>query len=75
MPNKRNSINRMLNRTIQKPNGCIEWQGYVDKDGYARSSLEGYSMSAAKVMYILINGCIEDNLQVDHKCKNKLCKI
>lgn len=59
---------------------CREWQGYVKSSGYGNIGCrihadEKYmNRRATRVSYTIFNGWIKPrNLQVHHKCDNRLC--
>ncbi|HKY57619.1 MAG TPA: HNH endonuclease signature motif containing protein [Aeromicrobium sp.] len=53
--------------------GCWEWNGYRDKGGYGRFSLDGQSRLAHRVSYALFVGEIPEGLTLDHLCRNRCC--
>jgi len=58
------------------PNGCWEWIGYKDKEGYGQVSLkrlEQYALKAHRVSYMQHKGKIADDLLICHKCDNPSC--
>jgi hypothetical protein len=66
-------LSALLQETNQTASGCLEWTGRVDKDGYGRSSEEGFDYMAHRRIYQLTNGSIPIELELDHKCRNRLC--
>lgn len=67
------TIQRVFSKIAPGSNGCWEWQGYCDPDGYGRFSRGKYWMSAHRLMWELINGPIPDGLLVCHTCDNRRC--
>lgn len=56
------------------PNGCIEWQGYKNKDGYGRRRAFGVKVLVHRLVYELINHkTINDDLCICHSCDNPSC--
>lgn len=51
------------------PNGCIEWRGSKDRDGYGQIN----GRRAHRAAYELINGPIPDGMVVLHSCDNPSC--
>lgn len=49
--------------------GCSEWTGTKDKDGYGRS---GRAL-AHREAYIAVFGPIPPGLELDHLCRNRAC--
>lgn len=55
------------------PSGCLEWQGYLDKDGYGSMQAHGKSERAHRLSWKIFNGEIPNKLYVCHKCDNPRC--
>jgi hypothetical protein len=53
--------------------GCWVWKSYLSKIGYGRFYFKGKLMLAHRYSYENFVGLIPDNMEVDHKCKNKSC--
>jgi hypothetical protein len=53
--------------------GCWEWRGYVETDGYGRVWIDGAYHQAHRVMYELLVGPIPEGLEPDHLCRNRTC--
>lgn len=67
-----NGFERALNnKTRNGQNGCIEWTGRRDKDGYARYG--GKSKIVSRMLYQKAYGEIEKGLCVCHTCDNPGC--
>lgn len=49
---------------------CIEWTGYLDKDGYGVKSHHGKPRPVHRVVYEEAYGPIPDGLVIDHTCHN-----
>lgn len=58
-----------------RPNGCLEYTGYRDINGYGVVSFTGTgtSMYAHRLSYILHHGSIQRGLFVCHECDNPSC--
>jgi hypothetical protein len=52
--------------------GCWEWQGSVQSEGYG-TFYRGKNMKAHRVVYELLVGPIDPELTIDHLCLNKTC--
>jgi HNH endonuclease len=52
---------------------CWIWTGTKNRKGYGQSRFKGATISAHRLMYILVNGSIRKDLQVDHLCRNHSC--
>lgn len=61
---------------IKNNNSCWEWLGKPISSGYGQLEFKGIRYLAHRLAWILINGEIENGLQVLHDpdiCSNKLC--
>lgn len=66
-------IERLMN-FISVNNGCWEWQGALDKDGYGWFRLWGKNQRAHRASYKLLrNQALSGDLQLDHICRNRRC--
>ena len=54
-------------------NGCHEWVGAKNSDGYGHFYLEGKLVKSHRFAYELYKGCIKKGLELDHLCKNRQC--
>lgn len=52
--------------------GCWEWHGPLQR-GYGRANLNGVTMDAHRMAYLVLVGPIPDGYQVDHTCTNRAC--
>lgn len=58
---------------------CWIFKGYKDKGGYGRLNVrkrkECYDKNfyTHRLTYVYFKGGIEDNIEIDHKCKNRAC--
>jgi len=67
---------RLAKNARQMPNGCIEWTGYVHKQGYGRTSLgKGRDIFVHRLSYAVANELDPFTLDgmVLHSCDNRLC--
>ena len=53
--------------------GCIEWSGPRNDDGYGRVSINGMRHYAHRVAWVQAHGPIPDGLCVLHRCDNPPC--
>ena len=60
-------------RTIERPNGCIEWTGARTPKGYGRLYHESKFIGAHRLAWVFANGPIPDGLSVCHACDNPPC--
>ena len=52
---------------------CWEWLGHTDKDGYGAVRSEGRIRKAHRIFYEVLVGEIQENLVIDHLCRNPKC--
>lgn len=75
--NNHNDFYKKISAKLQKnENGCHEWTGAKNYDGYGVIWFEGYSWATHRVAYELANGAIPQNSEkfwVLHKCDNPSC--
>lgn len=65
-------------RLVRTENGCLEWRGAKDKDGYG---VVGYiapggrktTMRAHRFAYLLAHGSIPEGKRICHRCDNPPC--
>lgn len=57
----------LLSRFIVLENGCYEWTGPIDKDGYGRGTAGAL---AHRLVYTAVRGAIPEGLVLDHTCHN-----
>jgi hypothetical protein len=71
----RPAIERLRALCAEDPaTGCLEWQGAVGPNGYARIRYtRGRSMLAHRLAYGAVHGPVPDGLQIDHLCRNRRC--
>ena len=59
-----------------RPSGdeeCWVWAHSLTPDGYGRIAWNGWSQLAHRVAYELFVGPIPEDLQIDHRCRNRAC--
>jgi hypothetical protein len=52
---------------------CIEWAGHIDRDGYGRTSRNGKTIGAHRLVYEEEVGPVPVGLEIDHLCRNRRC--
>jgi len=63
------AVQRLYAKTTVLPNGCWAWNGWKDRDGYARVNLDTHgSRNAHRWVYTMTVGPIPDGYQIDHAC-------
>lgn len=53
-------------------NGCWNWNGSLDRDGYGRFG-RGETTKAHRIVWIKKKGEIPEGMHLDHLCKNRKC--
>lgn len=56
-----------------EPDGCHNWTGPVQKDGYGTLTFAGKKLKAHRLAYITWVGEIGSGMSVCHRCDNRLC--
>ncbi len=65
---------RFQRYVVEKPNGCWEWTGWIDVDGYGGFRNDnGTSCKAHRWSYEYHRGPIAPGLTIDHLCRNRRC--
>ncbi len=65
-------MERLLHYT-RKAEGCWEWQGYRDPNGYGRLNVRNYPELAHRISWTLHRSELEPGQQVLHHCDNPGC--
>jgi len=52
---------------------CWVWQGRPGTNGYGKSSVDGRSTSAHRVVFEQVRGPIPEGMVLDHLCEVRLC--
>lgn len=69
-------ITAFWKQVVERPDGCWDWLGYHDPQGYAHCGAfkaEGGGGYGHRVAYVLTNGPIAKGLCIDHLCRNRGC--
>ena len=64
---------RLRDKLIATPGGCLEYQGVRNSDGYGQIKVDGKMLLAHRVAYELAHGPIPSGLCVCHRCDNPSC--
>lgn len=62
-----------LNNHYKVPSGCWFWAGSFDRNGYGNARWLGKSISAHRLIYLLVHGEIPEGLDVMHSCDMRSC--
>jgi hypothetical protein len=58
---------------VVKDDGCWEWQGTRNSNGYGMIGVDHQSRYTHRVSWELANGSIPDGLEICHRCDNRRC--
>lgn len=64
---------RLVTRTKLTENGCLEWQGTRNKDGYGQIRLKGKGFLVHRYAWMQQKGSIPNGLCICHRCDNPSC--
>lgn len=73
MRGRRNTPEAIMARLSVLDNGCREWTGCDDGQGYGRTSLNGIAVNVHRVVYEALRGPIPGGHHLDHLCRNRKC--
>lgn len=62
-----------MRRMIPQPNGCWQWVGYVNDDGYGITTTNKGRIRTHRFVYETLVGPIPSGLDIDHLCRNRAC--
>ena len=63
---------RLWPRIKQMPSGCWEWQG-AKSDGYGHIKVRGKVWLVHRLVYQFLVGPLDQDLTIDHLCRNHGC--
>lgn len=73
------SMKRSLLSHDRGPDECWPWQGWVDSRGYGRAYPDGAranSSGAHRVVWMLLNGPLDPEVHIDHRCHDyTVCQL
>lgn len=58
---------------VTKSEGCWQWLGPINQDGYGRFSVKGKKVFAYRFAYQLLVGPIPEGYELDHSCRTRSC--
>lgn len=64
---------RLLSKVSVVESGCWEWQGYKKKSGYGEMSINNKLFIVHRLSYSVFKKPIDENLVIDHICRNRSC--
>lgn len=66
-------VGKILLMSTPNKNGCWEWNGSVQGNGYSRVYVNGKSKYGHRVSYLAFKGEIPEGMDVCHSCDNRKC--
>lgn len=54
-------------------NGCWEWSGYIEKNGYGNLVIGGSTFKVHRLCWFVFNGEIKSDMVLDHICRKTHC--
>lgn len=66
-------------RLVPTDNGCLEWPGTRDANGYGRARMRQVasrpklSELVHRALWVMVNGPLAPDIQLDHLCRNPSC--
>ena len=70
---KKPAFDRLFERAIVMPNGCWEFDGFINDSGYGMISFQGKAWLSHRLAYHLCVNDIPEGLLVCHTCDNRPC--
>lgn len=64
---------RLTDNVVERRNGCIEWIGTRDRDGYGRIRYKQRPYLVHRFTYFLAHAEIPAGLNINHHCDNRPC--
>jgi hypothetical protein len=63
---------RLMSRVTHLPNGCWQWDRFINPEGYGTTSYRGRRGTLAhRAMYLELVGPIAAGMTLDHRCHNE----
>lgn len=67
------ALSHLKSCAVFSGNGCLEWCGYCNSDGYGEASVNGVRDRCHRHVYRLEGGSIPNGMHVLHICDNRRC--
>lgn len=58
---------------VERTDGCWNWLGSRNRDGYGSARFAGRHIGAHRVAYMAVIGRIPPGTELDHTCRNRAC--
>lgn len=69
-----NTIDDLFPLIVFAANGCWEWIGFINEQGYGKVTMSGRTYRTHRIMYEHFRGRIPPGLPLDHEvCDNRAC--
>lgn len=66
-------VERVMAGSTITPDGCWEWQGYRNPEGYGRMWADRKFQLVHRITFEAQSGPVPTGLQLDHLCRNRAC--
>jgi len=66
-------LQHLLSLSVKTKDGCMEYQGVINRGGYGQARIRGRQDKAHRLIYRFVNGEIPHGMCVCHKCDNRKC--
>jgi hypothetical protein len=66
-------LTQIVKHTKLNSDLCWVWQRCTNNLGYGQKCYKGKQWQAHRLSYFLYHGHIDNNLTIDHLCKNRAC--
>lgn len=64
---------RLMERAVCMPNGCLEWSGLRNKQGYGLIRVDGFKTSTHRIRWMCEHSSIPKGMLICHTCDNPPC--
>jgi hypothetical protein len=64
---------RLFSKVTGHPDGCWNWTGCKNKEGYGHVKMNGVVMLAHRAAFLIVNGFLPADKLVCHHCDNTSC--
>lgn len=66
-------MKRLMDLSIERANGCVEWIGQLNDRGYGVIKIDGIRKGAHVISWVAAGGDIPEEYCVLHICDNRKC--
>ena len=70
---RKTTYRRFWEKVVNGPNGCWNWSGPTQANGYCQFKLGGGGVLVHRHAYETMVGPLVDGLTIDHLCRNRIC--